>query len=251
MRAALTLAVGLAVSSLAWAHGGDEPRVSIEPESNLPVQSNDVTYEFQLVDTVKNVVLADADLQLTHQMKLHFFAYDPALKEFQHVHPGFNGKVWTTDLHFDVSGSYWLWAQGQLADGTEFATSIRLDVQVAKAAWPAPPKLTDLRSGADGVSVATLDGQKLKAGKMAMLMLDFTRSDGTAPNITPYLGEFAHLVVVPDDGDEFIHVHPMSTAKPDEGMLHITFPSAGLYRIWIQFMDGGVLKLVPLAVKVL
>ena len=68
--------------------------------------------------------------------------------------------------------------------------------------------------------------------------------------ITPYLGAFAHIIAVPaDDGDSLIHVHPMNGGQKNEGMLHATFPTAGLYRIWIQFLDNGDLKTVALVVE--
>ena len=38
--------------------------------------------------------------------------------------------------------------------------------------------------------------------------------------------------------------------KPNTGMLHATFPAAGDYRLWIQLMDRGELKTVPLSVTV-
>ena len=249
MRAAMLVIIGLGFSSFAFAHPTGESRVVIEAESNLPAKSTDNIYSFQLVDTANNKVITDSNLQVSNQMKLHLFAYDPALKEFQHAHPVFDGKVWNVALHFAASGNYWLWVQGQLNDGTDFTSSVRLDVQVANAAWPVTP-LSDLRSGSADISVASLDGQKLKANQMAMLTLTFSRNDGTTAVITPYLGAFAHVVIVTDDADSLIHVHPMNTSNPNEGMLHATFPNAGLYRLWVQFMDGGILKVVPLAVEV-
>ncbi len=84
-----------------------------------------------------------------------------------------------------------------------------------------------------------------------MLDLKFTRTDGTSAVITPYLGALAHVVATPTDGDSLIHVHPMDGNQPNEGMLHVTFPTAGMHRLWIQFIDGGNLKTIPLVVKVL
>ena len=46
------------------------------------------------------------------------------------------------------------------------------------------------------------------------------------------------------------HVHPMEGSDANSGMLHATFPSAGDYRVWIQLIDHGVLKTIPLSVTV-
>ncbi len=83
-----------------------------------------------------------------------------------------------------------------------------------------------------------------------MIMLNFSREDGSKPNITPYLGAIAHVVAVALDGDTLIHVHPMNGRNPNEGMIHATFPTAGFYRLWIQFIDDSVLRVIPLSIEV-
>ena len=83
-----------------------------------------------------------------------------------------------------------------------------------------------------------------------MLGLTFSHQDGTAPQLAPYLGAIAHIVATPSDGDSLIHVHPVAGSSPTTALLHVTFPSPGFYRLWIQFIDGGQLRTVPLAVEV-
>jgi hypothetical protein len=237
------------VTQFAFAHG-DESRVALEPEIQKAAAGK-VLYQFQLVDTKNNKLLTDQDLNVSHEKKLHFMAYDPSLKEFQHVHPAFDGKLWTVELDFSVDGKYWVWAQGELAaDKEDFTSSNRLDISGGSPAWPTPPDLSDIRSGVSGVSKVEISAEKILAGKMTMLMVKITRTDGTDAKIEPYLGAFAHVVAVPDDGDALMHVHPMDGSKPNEGMLHATFPVAGEYRLWIQFEDDGSLKTIPLSVKV-
>lgn len=250
MKNAILVAACLFLPFSVHAHDPGEERIVIEAESDQPITANSTTYEFQLVDTEKNKVVTDADLVISHEKKLHFLVYDPALREFQHVHPEFNGRVWTVDLKFAVSGNYWMWAQGKLADGTEFSVSTRAPVALSLPAWPAPPRLSDVRAGGDGISVATLSAQRLVANRSAMLKVVFTRSDGSAAEITPYLGAFAHVLTAADDGDTLIHVHPMNGPRPNEGILHVSFPRAGFYRIWVQFLDASQLKTVALSVQV-
>ncbi|MDZ4084216.1 MAG: hypothetical protein U1E10_14835, partial [Bdellovibrionales bacterium] len=112
---------------------------------------------------------------------------------------------------------------------------------------PTPPVLGDRRSGTIGVSSVEIGKTKITAGKMVMLDLKMSRTDGTAPQLTPYLGAFAHIIATTSDGDELIHVHPMGTTAT-AGMIHATFPAAGDYRIWIQYIDSGRLITVPLSV---
>lgn len=241
--------LGLCTPFTTLAHE-EESRVAIELETSSQVSAGKVSVEFQLVDTKEKTVLGSADLNVTHEKSLHVLAYDSALKEFRHVHPEFDGNLWKVDLDLSTNGSYFFWAQGQLAsDSEEFSTFTRLNVSGGSPAWPAPA-LTEIRTGKETGSVATLSNQKLRAGKMAMLTLKFTREDGSSASIAPYLGAFAHVVATPDDGDSLVHVHPMDGNKPNEGMLHVTFARAGFYRVWVQFIDGDTLKVIPLSVEV-
>lgn len=233
-----------------FAHGG-ESRVEIELERSGPINAGTSTVEFQIVDTEANKVIADKDLKISHEKLLHVLFYDPALKEFRHVHPEFKNNLWTTEIDPSVNGEYFFWVQGVLgSDSTEFSSFVRIEVTGGNPAWPTPPQLSDIRIGDDGISQARLDNKKIRAGRSAMLTLEFTRSDGSTPSITPYLGAFAHVIVVAEDGDTLVHVHPMNGSKPNEGMLHVTFPRVGHYRLWIQFMDDGNLRTVPMEVEV-
>lgn len=162
-------------------------RVELRPSVDM-AQAGTVDYSFDLIDTNTGKPVSNSMLAIDMEKNLHMIVYDPSLKEFQHVHPEFDGKTWKVQMNFTVNGHYWVWAQG-----------------------------------------------KLKKGSVEFL--------------TPYLGAFAHVVAVPSAGDSLQHVHAMDISS-DEGMLHTTFPAAGEYRLWIQFVDGGTLKVIPLSVVV-
>ncbi len=234
----------------AHGHGDVDLRVEIEPTETGIVKTEEIEFRFQLVDTKSNSLVGEDALRISHERKLHLIIYDPALKEFQHLHPVANDDSWVIPVKFNRSGEYWFWAQGELLDGEDFSSPVRVTVDIKDPAWPTPPTLSDLRSGSDGISVVTLSKERLKAGKMAMLSVELSRNDGTEPVNSPYLGAFAHVIAVFSDADSLIHVHPMDTANPNQGMLHATFPNAGYYRLWIQFMDAGTLRTVPLSVRV-
>jgi hypothetical protein len=165
------------------------------------------------------------------------------------VHPQFSNDRWTTDLNLENNGSYFVWAQGQLHDGTDFSSLLRIQITNGKNEIPSTP-LQDIRSAIDGNSKIELDNTKIRAGKMAMLNYKITRTDGSAPLITPYLGAMAHIIAVSPDGDDLIHVHPMSGNTDNTGMIHATFPTAGDYRVWIQFNDHDELKTMALSIRV-
>lgn len=234
----------------ASAHPGQESRISIEPETQSPLNAGTIPFKFELFDEEAKKTIGDQDLVDNHTKKLHFIAYDASLNEFNHVHPTFNGKSWETELTLPVNGNYFLWAQGQLQDGTEFSAVVRTQIQGGKPEIPVIP-LGDHRKASNNGTIIELANSKVKAGKMVMLNFKISRDDGQPPEITPYLGAFAHVIAVSPDGDELTHVHPMEGNTPNTGMLHSTFPTDGDYRIWIQLVDKGELKTIPLSISVL
>jgi hypothetical protein len=221
---------------LTFAHD-DEARVSVEREDASAIQAGRFTLEFQMIDLKKKTVLEDKDLALLSTKKLHVFIFDPALKEFRHEHAEFGKGQWHVSSEIALDGNYFLWVQGKIAsDGEEFTSNIRLKVVGGKPANPTPPVLGDVRTGTDGTSRIALSSDRI------------VRTDGTEPKLSPYLGEPAHIVAVLEDGDSLVHAHPMESSDPKELMLHVTFPEAGSYRLWVQFLDAGVLRIIPLSV---
>jgi hypothetical protein len=223
--------------------------VQIETPQTILSASESLNFSFNLVDDKTSKSISDMDLIETHTKILHLVVYDASLNEFNHVHPQFNGTAWDVELNLPVSGSYKVWAQGKTLNGQEFSVSRSLTIENGEAEIPVA-SLGDVRVGADGTTQVELANTKLKAGKMAMIDFMVKRTDGTAPSLSPYLGAFAHVIATQLNGNDLIHVHPMEGNDANMGMLHATFPLAGEYRLWIQFIDDGVLKTIPLSVVV-
>lgn len=223
--------------------------VQIESSQNKVSASEKISYTFNLVDDKTTASISDKDLVETHTKILHLVVYDASLNEFNHVHPEFNGASWGVELNLPVNGSYKVWAQGKTSNGKEFSVNRSLVVENGMSEIAVAP-LGDVRVGTDGTTQVELANTKLKAGKMAMIDFMVTRTDGTTPNLSPYLGAFAHVIATQLNGNDLIHVHPMEGDQPNMGMLHSTFPLAGEYRLWVQFIDDGELKTIPLSVVV-
>ena len=241
------LSLGMTLPS--FGHNSGEGRVTIEPTAQQALEAGIIHYDFQLFDTVKNRVLLPSDLAESNTKILHVIAYDEARKEFNHVHPTVKGTTWSVQFSLPKNGTYFIWAQGQLADGTEFSTFSKAIIEGGAPANAITP-LGDQRFGSDDHTLVSLTNNPIHAGQMAMLNFTVSRDDGQAPLMAPYLGALAHLIAASPDGDELIHVHPMAGGTPNTGMIHASFPSEGDYRIWIQFIDRDVLKTIPVSVTV-
>lgn len=228
---------------------GVQSRVSIHPQSIEVLNAGLIHYAFQLFDETAKKDLHDSDLIETHTKILHFITYDSSRQEFNHVHPVFDGKFWSVDLNLSSNGKYFLWAQGQLTDGSDFSAVTKTIVAGGEKEIPVSA-LGDVRIGKDHSTIFELSNEILKAGKMTMLGFTVSRDDGQEPQMSPYLGAIAHVIAASPDGDELVHVHPMAGKNPNTGMIHATFQTPGDYRMWVQFNDHGELKTIPLSVQV-
>lgn len=249
----LSICFGVAlslVSNFVLAQTEEGTHVQIHLLSPSSIGAGPTTVRFQLIDTQTQKQIGAADLKTDDEALIHFIAYDSGLKEFQHVHPTFDGSTWSVDMNFPVNGDYFIWAQGVLTIGSaDFSAPTHITIAGGQPAWP-PPLLTDNRSCADRGSIATLSSDPIQAGVMTMLMVAITRIDGSSPVITPYLGMFAHFIATPQSGQSIFHDHAMQEDSSNMGMAQVMYPTAGAYRVWVQFVDGGVIKTVPLSIIV-
>ncbi len=190
------------------------------------------------------------DLQISHEKLFHLFAFDAGLTNYLHEHPEARADTWLVVATFRRAGTYQLWSDVTLQARREEVRS-RTEIRVVgpSAPNPMPGSLPPVAEGADGISVLTLRSvDDLRPGEMSMPTLHFSRSNGTKPQITPYLGAMAHVVITNLSGTELIHAHPMDHGG--QFMIHTEFPEAGDYRLFVQFVDGGILRTVELAVSV-
>ncbi len=240
-------------SLFAFGHGDDRVIIGWDSVATLPAGKNNLL--FVLYDKKQKKHLQDADIKVTHTQKVHMFVTDRAHQEFHHLHPTYdpNTEKWSTTADLPVNGEYSVWTQGELvADGDEFTSALEVPIQIAggKPANPVPTELGDMRTGAEGYSSIKLGAGRIVALRIIQLELDFSRNDGTQPDLGTYLGAKAHVIGVHLDSQTLIHTHAMDHGVPNQLMLHGMFPREGDYRLWIQFLDGGKLRAIPLSVRV-
>lgn len=246
MKLLLIIALSLLISLETYADGKG---IELKLESSSSVSAGLVMVEFQLSDTHQNRILTPDDLVLSHERILHLLVYDRSLTQFQHVHPTYENGRWRVELNFSVNGNYFLWAQGVTAgEFVEFSSMSKMQVINGSEELSAPTSLPEVRVGEDRGSVATMSDVVLKVGSKLGPSLKFSRADGSLPEISPYLGAFAHVIAVSINGESLVHVHPQSGQAPDEGEVHFRFEKSGEYRVWVQFIDGGILRTVAMAV---
>ncbi len=79
-----------------------------------------------------------------------------------------------------------------------------------------------------------------------------SRSDGEPVEVEPYLGADGHLVALREGDLAFLHVHPITdeASAPGEIAFEATFPTAGSYRLFLQFQVDGEVETVAFTQEV-
>ena len=89
--------LSLLVAGLSGSWASAKERVELKPAFDM-TQAGTVEYSFELIDTTNGKSISDAQLAVNMEKNLHMIVYDPSLKEFQHVHPIFDGKIWKVQM---------------------------------------------------------------------------------------------------------------------------------------------------------
>ena len=79
-----------------------------------------------------------------------------------------------------------------------------------------------------------------------MVRLKLSRIDGWQP----YLEAPGHLILIRQEGDEFIHAHPAKDMKDGVVEFMADFKKPGTYRAWAQFQREGKVITFPFTLTV-
>ncbi len=184
---------------------------------------------FRIVDERGRTV---RDFDVEHEKRMHLILARRDLTGFQHVHPEQRADgVWSTRVRINTPGSYRLFADFS-HEGT--AHTLATDLRVDGAADLLPLPAARATAVSDGGYDVRLDAARARPGRQAELSFTITK-DGAPVRPEPYLGAGGHLVALREGDLAFLHVHPA-----DGGVsFAATFPTAGSYRLFLQFKDEG------------
>jgi hypothetical protein len=175
----------------------------------------------------------------THDRDLHLIVVRRDLSGFQHVHPtlGSDG-TWSIPLSVAAPGQYRVFADFQPSGRAEGLT-LGADVAAPGDYRPRPLPVPSPTATVDDYQV-TLDGQ-LHPGSASTLTLTVRKGGVPVTDLQPYLGAYGHLVALRDGDLAFLHVHPQESAIAGPAVTFVAeVPSAGAYRLFLDFQHGGV-----------
>ncbi|MFD6493527.1 hypothetical protein [Streptomyces sp. NPDC060188] len=186
---------------------------------------------------------------------MHFYAIRSDLTGFQHLHPTMAADgTWTADLAALTPGAWRMFASftpdGGAGRGTAFVLSRGVTVPGTEKRTPVPAAATTAR--VDGYTV-TVQGQPM-AGMSHPLTVTVTKDGRPVTSLQPYLDTYAHLTAFHEGDTAFAHLHPTTHVGGDHGGPKLAFdaelPSAGDWRLFLQFRTGGKLHTAALTLEV-
>jgi hypothetical protein len=188
------------------------------------------------------------DFDVEHARRLHFIVVRRDLTGFQHLHPAMaSDGTWTAPLTLPQAGDYRAFADFKRDGRNEtLATDLFVDGPVDFRALPAP---TDSARTAGGHEVS-LESGAVHAGDEAELRFRVARG-GKPVTVEPYLGARGHLVALRQGDLAYLHVHPLDEPAGGKAVTFATtFPTAGRYRLFLQFKDGGRVRTAAFTTQV-
>ncbi|MGG7620782.1 hypothetical protein [Bacillus coreaensis] len=203
----------------------------------------DVSYEEGKV----KLHLADVEgkptiLETTHEKTMHLIIVSNDLEEFYHLHPE------QINMHEFV-------AKVPLAKPSY---TVFVDINPKGIAYTIQPHRLNLNS--DLLSNKAMlnkesnwrkevNGRIVELVSKSMVVnepvtISFQIENGTPQ---PYLGALGHVVIIDQEVEQFLHVHPISEK---DTAFHTQFDKSGLYKLWVEFRFEGTVEAFPFVIEV-
>ncbi|WP_330261603.1 hypothetical protein [Streptomyces sp. NBC_00539] len=182
-----------------------------------------------------------------HGKELHFIVASRDLTVYRHLHPvRAEDGTWSTPVDLPAPGAYKVFADFTPAAGAKGVT-LGADVSVPGPYAPAPLPPVAPTAEVDGYQVA-LAGT-LDPGKAGELRLTVSKEGKPVTDLEPYLGAYGHLVALRDGDLAYLHVHPNAGGPGPDVSFTATAPSAGAYRLFLDFQHQGKVHTAAFTVR--
>jgi hypothetical protein len=184
-----------------------------------------------------------------HERRMHLIVVRRDGTGFRHLHPEMDAAgTWSLPISFDEAGVYRVFADFSVAGEQEtLATDVFVSGGKFEARpFPAPQRVAET----EGYEVE-LEAGKPVAGEPVALAFAVSEDRRPVDELEPYLGADGHLVALREGDLAFLHVHPEEErGAPNEIVFEAEFPSAGQYRLYLQFRHDDAVRTAEFTVVV-
>ncbi len=253
-----------------------QARLTLKMEAR-PTAERPARLSFQVTDACGAPI---RHLEYVHERPMHLIVVSEDLAEFDHIHPELvAGDRYEVTHTFRHGGRYRLYADFTPPGAAQHIETVELII--GGTPRPAAKLVADVvwTKQTDDLRITLASKQPLRAGED--IELTFAVRDAltgkTAAGLEPYLGAWAHFVIIDERQQNFIHAHPLEAAvanngtasgtangfaqshthdaqslgpPPDEVRVLTSFPQPGTYKLWAQFQRDGRVIIQPFVVQV-
>lgn len=183
-----------------------------------------------------------AAYDVEHEKRLHLIVVRRDLTGYQHLHPTLDKATGRWSVKVALQPGTWRVLADFHPTGADKLT-LGADLFVPGRFQPVPLGKQSRTFRVAGYQVA-LTGE-VKPGE-SPLKVRITKRGKPVNNLQPYLGAFGHMVVLRAGDLAYAHVHPDADAASGEAgpdvLFHAEIPSDDLYRIFVEFRHGDVVR---------
>jgi hypothetical protein len=192
--------------------------------------------------------------EVNHEKLLHLIVVSKDLSYFNHIHPEYKGDgVFEIHNTFPTGGDYRMIADFKPTNGSSMSKAAWVTVE-GEAAQPIAISVDNkLEKTVEGMNVELTLEPDLEVGREHALKFTLTDGETQQPinDLEPYLGSIGHVVVLSEDGKQYLHVHAVEgQGSGPEAIFETEFPKSGTYKIWGQFQQKGKVITVPFVIKI-
>ncbi|MFJ8229105.1 hypothetical protein ACIQ9E_03950 [Streptomyces sp. NPDC094448] len=238
------------------AHGGARPGGLAVSESGYTLELDTAIFTAGAQPVRFRVIGPDGrpvtEYTPEHEKELHFIAVRRDTAHFQHVHPVRDEQgTWSVELALEPGD--WRFFADVHPVGHSGSITLGIDASVAGQYDPQPlPEATG--TALIGEYSVALDGELLP-GEASELTLTVSRNGSPVTDLQPYLAAYGHLVALRAGDLGYLHVHPEGepgdgTTAPGPGITFMAVaPSAGTYRLYLDFQHEGTVRTAEFTVR--
>jgi hypothetical protein len=217
----------------------------LSPDRTVLQAGQPTAFSFRILDQAGQPVTSFVE---QHERAMHLIVVRRDLSGFQHLHPTMRvDGTWTAGMTLPTAGVWRAFADFATEIG---ALTLGVDLFVAGQFDPIDLPAPGRSSSTDGYEV-TIQPAGLASGEPTELAFRVARDGRPVTDLEPYLGARGHLVALREGDLAFLHVHPADAATTGSPIsFHAALPSAGRYRLFLQFQHHGVVHTAAFTLEV-
>ena len=192
-----------------------------------------------------------------HEKLFHLFVVSSDFKHFDHIHPELQKDgSFTIETVLPQAGMYHLYCDIFPTGGTAHVVHQNL----VTSGFKGDAAALQAQLQPDQIFTKIVEHTRIElkfapelpvAGQPALLRYQLTdvKTGQPVQDLQPYLGAWGHTLILSEDGEEYLHSHPMTEPKKDAAApatiyFETFFPRPGKYRIWSQFQRHNQIQTV-------